>query len=313
MGSNNRALKLSSLLQERMKFRGKMIEQVAIKKFYTVIGTISKIAKLCVLRLNADKMFFILTDSCAGGSPSVWCQVEQENFFNEYNIEGVTKEQNEIYLELAPEKVLKSLSAIKSASTPVKSLKVKLTKKNSVPCLTFDVEQAGVTGMGDGRVCVQDIPVSVLPRKVWGEYSEPPMPHFDVSICLPELKKLRHVCDRFKVLGQAVTVTAGKAGTLSLKVESDEGVFSTHYTDLRAPVFRDDTLPWRRQDSQAVQDPNFTASVRVDLKRLSSYLSGEQLQPKRAIANIVEGDMLHMFFLHDDLLIQYFVPATSKL
>ena len=31
----------------------------------------------------------------------------QENFFNEYNIEGVTPEHNEIYLEFSPDKMYK--------------------------------------------------------------------------------------------------------------------------------------------------------------------------------------------------------------
>merc|ERR1712179_156402 len=172
--------------------------------------------------------------------------------------------------------------------------KIKLTKKNNVPCLTFEVE---LPALSESKVAVHDIPVQVLPRKVWGEYKEPPMPPFE----------------RFKTLGQAVTITAGKQGKLSLKVESDEGVFSTHYPNLKVPVYRDDTLPWRKPDSQAVVDPDFSASVRVDLKRLGLFLLGEQLQPKRAIANIVQGEVLHMFFVHDDLLMQYFLPATSRI
>jgi len=291
-----------------MKFRGRMIEQLSIRKFYSVIGTMAKIAKSCVMRLTADKVYFILTDQNASGGPAVWCEMEQESYFNEYNIEGVSAEQNEIFLEFVPDKLAKTLTGLKSG--PTKSLKMKLTKKNSVPCLTFEVE---LPALSLSRVCVHDIPVSVLPRKVWGEYKEPPMPPFDVSICLPELRKLRHLMERFKTLGQAVTITASKQGKLSLKVESDEGVFSTHYPDLKVPVYRDDTLPWRKPDSQAVTDPEYSASVRVDLKRLGLFLAGEQLQPKRAIANIVEGEVLHMFFVHDDLLVQYFLPATSKM
>jgi len=290
-----------------MKFRGRMIEQMSIRKFYSVIMTMAKIAKTCVMRLTADKVYFILTDQNASGVPAVWCEMEQESYFNEYNIEGVSPEQNEIFLEFIPDKVSKTLTVLKNGQ--VKSLKMKLTKKNNVPCLTFEVELPALT---QSKVAVHDVPVAVLPRKVWGEYKEPPMPPFDVSICLPELKKLKHLMERFKTLGQAVTITAGKQGKLSLKVESDEGVFSTHYPDLRVPVYRDDTLPWRKPDSQAVTDPDFSASVRVDLKRLGLFLSGEQLQPKRAIANIVEGEVLHMFFVHDDLLVQYFLPATSK-
>ena len=34
-------------------------------------------------------------------------EMSQENFFNEYNIEGVTPEHNEIYLEFSPDKMFK--------------------------------------------------------------------------------------------------------------------------------------------------------------------------------------------------------------
>jgi len=289
-----------------MKFRGKMVEQQAIRKFYTVLGTMARISKVCVLRLTADRLYFILSDQAASGGPAVWCQMDQENYFNEYNIEGVTREQNEIFLELVPEKLSKTLGSLKSSSAPARSVKMKLTKKFSVPHLTFDVELPGLKGP---RICVHDVPVTVLGRTVWKDYQEPAMPPFDVSICLPDIRKLRHLIERYKVLGQAVTLTATRQGNLSLKVESDEGVFSTHYPDLKVPIFRDDTLPWRRPETQ---DQIQAASVRVDLKRLALFLGGEQQHPKRAIANIVDKEVLHMFFVHEDLVVQYFVPATSR-
>jgi len=290
-----------------MKFRGKMIEPLMIRKFYAVLGTMARISKVCVLRLTADKMFFVLVDRGPGGGPAVWAEINQEDYFNEYNIEGVSQEQNEIFLELSPEKLSKTLGGLRTSNA--RSLKMKLTKKSSVPCLTFEVELPGLQGC---RSCIHDIPVTVLGRTVWKDYQEPPMPPFDVSVCLPDIKKLRHLIDRYKMLGQAVTLTASRQGSLSLRVESDEGDFSTHYPNLKVPVYRDDSLPWRRLQSQ---DPGHSASVRVDLKRLVAFLQpGDSTsQPKRAIANIVQGDLLHMFLVHEDLLVQYFIPATSKL
>jgi len=285
-----------------MKFRARMVDGGAIKKFYSVLGNMARLAKVCVLRLTADHLYFILTDLTAGGGPSVWCALKQEAYFNEYNIEGVSAEQNEIYLELQPEKLAKSLASLRSGHA--RGVKVKLTKK-SVPCLTFEVELPGLHG---SRTALHDIPVTVLPRSVWKDYQEPTMPPFDVSICLPEVRKLRHLVERMKVLGQAVTLTATKQGSLSLRVESDEGEFSTHYPDLPVPVYRDDTLPWRRPDTQALQ----AAAVRVDLRRLALFLGGEVLQPKRAIANIVDREVLHMFFVHEDLVVQYFLATSSR-
>jgi len=282
-----------------------MLEQNAIKKFYTVLGTMARISKVCVLRLTADNFFFILTDISAGGSPSVWCELKQESYFNEYNIEGVSKEHNEILLEIAPDKLSKTLVSLKSASA--RSVKVKLTKK-IVPCLTFEVELPG-NDPTTSRMCIHDIPVAVLGRNVFKDYQEPTMPPFDVSICLPDTRKLKHLMERFSKLGRAVTITASRQGSLSLKVESDEGDFCTRYPEVKVPVYRDDTLPWRRPDTQ--HDPLQEASVRIDLRRLSLFLAGESSQPKRAIANIVDREVLHMFFVHEDLIVQYFIPATS--
>ena len=61
------------------------------------------------------------------------------------------------------------------------------------------------------------------------------MPEFDVSICLPDLKKLKHLTERYKALGQAVTITVSRRGALSFKVDGEEGVFSTHYPNQRVP------------------------------------------------------------------------------
>ena len=64
-----------------MKFRGRITDAVSIRKFYSILGTMAKLSKVCVLRLNKDKLFFILTENsaAAGNSaaaavagPTVW-------------------------------------------------------------------------------------------------------------------------------------------------------------------------------------------------------------------------------------------------
>ena len=50
-------------------------------------------------------------------------------------MEGVSQEDNEIYLELIPENFLRALKTAQNA----KWVKIKLTKKHS-PCLTVEVE-----------------------------------------------------------------------------------------------------------------------------------------------------------------------------
>lgn len=62
----------------------------------------------------------------------------QGHFFDEYAMEGVSKEANEIYLEVAPDNIVKALKTASNA----KWIKIKLTKKH-VPCLTFEIDQVG--------------------------------------------------------------------------------------------------------------------------------------------------------------------------
>lgn len=59
----------------------------------------------------------------------------QANFFDEYQMEGVNAENNEICLEVTVENLARSLKTIQAA----KSVKVKLTKKHC-PCLTIAAE-----------------------------------------------------------------------------------------------------------------------------------------------------------------------------
>ena len=61
---------------------------------------IAKLAKTCTLRISPEKLNFILCDKLASGGVSMWCELEQENFFSEFQMEGVSEENNEIYLEL---------------------------------------------------------------------------------------------------------------------------------------------------------------------------------------------------------------------
>lgn len=59
----------------------------------------------------------------------------QVNFFDEYQIEGVSPDANEICLEVAPENISRALKTAQNA----KSFKIKLTKKHC-PCLTLAAE-----------------------------------------------------------------------------------------------------------------------------------------------------------------------------
>lgn len=202
--------------------------------------------------------------------------VLQANVFDEYQMEGVAPDDNEICLEVTPENLSRALKTVQNA----KAVKVKLTKKHC-PCLTIAAELVRIGSEEPGaasvlvpfqtlggrfyicakllvkpehlvevcrnqtvnlrsknpypassalqptlssasRVVTHDVPVDVIPRRLWHEFKEPSMPDFDVSeavgsedlgapppltvsapqvsIYLPPLKTMKNVVDRMKNL-----------------------------------------------------------------------------------------------------------------
>ncbi|CAH2283415.1 checkpoint HUS1 [Pelobates cultripes] len=160
--------------EPNMKFRCKIVDVSCLNHFSRILNTIAKLTKSCTLRLTACKLYFILTDKVTNGGVSMWCELNQDNFFDEYQLEGVSAEQNEIFLELIPENVSRALKMAQNA----KSVKMKLKNKHC-PCLTVAVELPSMSSTN--RIVTHDLPVSVIPRRLWNDFSEPSIPNFDVS------------------------------------------------------------------------------------------------------------------------------------
>lgn len=72
----------------------------------------------------------------------------QANVFDEYQMEGVSSEDNEICLEVTPENLSRALKTVQNA----KAVKVKLTKKHC-PCLTIAAELVRRLSAAVSSVC----------------------------------------------------------------------------------------------------------------------------------------------------------------
>jgi len=294
-----------------MKFRGRMQDVLAIRRFYNVLTTLAKLSKSCVLRLTKDKVYFIVKEAVnSDGFPSVWCDLNPDHFFTDYNLEGVTPTENQIFMEVEPDQMARNLTVLRGggAATP-KNLKVKLTRKRDTPCLSFEIEGLvnGVVSDGGGgglcRLCTHDFPVVLIPRKQWKEYKEPTVGSVDVSLYLPEVKVLRHVSEKYKSLGNAVTLCASRAGQLKLSMENERVNLSTFFKNLETPKLKNLAGNLNSQD-----DEDLRASVSLDLKKFSLFLSVD-VAFRRALANFIDRHTVHLFLLDDDLCIQYLIPA----
>lgn len=100
--------------------------------------------------------------------------MDQKHFFNEYTMAGASEDQNEIYMELTSAMLSKSASSLRSSA---KSVKIKLTNKQQ-PCLTFEIELPSLSA--ESRMCIHDVPVTIVPRRRWTDYKKPEIEDYDV-------------------------------------------------------------------------------------------------------------------------------------
>jgi len=284
-----------------MKFRGRICDCMGIQHLTNIVATIAKAGKRGVLRLTLDKIYFTLTGPVTG-SAVLWSEITQSNFFNEYNMEGVSEENNEIYLDLELASLLRVLRSARNA----KSLKLKLTKKHS-PCLTCEIEQPSL--LAQCRQVVHDIPVTVVPRRHWDDYQEPPTTDFDVSVVMPPLKTVKNVVERMRTIGLSMIWSASKTGALTLRAENDTVQVATHFKDLVSPTPGRANMSsvQRQQDGDDAQ----TFETRVDIRPLHNFLSGQQSMATKVVCSIEHRMMLHFLMIHDDVTLQYIIPGMS--
>lgn len=279
-----------------MKFRAKMTEVMCMKQFASVIATLAKLAKVCVARITKDCLYFIIVEeNVVASKPVVWCLLEQTHYFNEYSMAGVSEEENEIYLEFEPDVMAKSLISLRTV-TGARSVKVKLTNKK-LPCLTFEIM---LSEFSHSRLCVHDIPVTVMPRRGWKQLQEPKVPNFDISIQLPSLKLLRTVAERMKTLSPYITVLANQEGVLILKVETPDATVSTHFKDLIVQT----------TEVAGSEGSDEFFSARVDVRKFVQFLTSEQVNPSKVVCNIVDDHMVVLYLLHEDVTLHYFLPVV---
>ncbi|KFM67376.1 Checkpoint protein HUS1, partial [Stegodyphus mimosarum] len=273
-----------------MKFRGKMVEISSIQHFTKILQTVAKLTKVGVLRIVPTHMYFIFNERITAGGSSLWCEIPQDHYFCEFNMEGLSEEHNEIYLEFQ----LDNLATAFRSAQAAKSVKLKLTKKH-VPCLTLEVELPSLHS--HSRFVVHDVPILVIPRRLWEQFQEPSMIEFDVSLYMPSLKVVRSVVERMKNIGNCMTMLASSDGEINLCCETDTVTITTHFKDLNLT-------------SVSAQCANKrTAECRIDIRKFNQFLLGQQINPAKVVCNVTHHQMVQFFLLHDDVSIQYFLPC----
>jgi len=284
-----------------MRFRATIVEPRLVRKFHTILTAVEKMSKECVLRLTPDNMFLISSEqNSVLGGPSAWGEIDKGKLFTEYNMEGVSSEDNEIFIEFSPGAIHKNLTTLKSAN--VRGLKLKLTKRNNSPNLTFEVNLGGATS---NRQVVHDVPVTVLQRKYWSDYQIPPLPGVNVSLSIEDIKRFRTVLEKYKSFGNVLSIRAMREGSLNLNIHNDEVKVETTMKNLKAPILRPGFEPWEMEEMDE-------ARVKVDIKRINHFLSAEIINPEKVVLNVVADSMVHILMVSSEMSIQLFIPKSGK-
>ena len=263
-----------------------------------VVSTVSHMAKSCALRLTPNKLYFILNDTAAQGGVTIWCEVNQSGLFEEFRIEGNEGSNDNIYLELHPDNLVKAMKCAANAQV----VKIKLTKKIT-PCLTFEII---LPSMVRSRTVTHDTPVTVIAQNQWDAYQEPQMPEIDVSMCMPPLKTVRNIVDKMKHFSSQLVISANRSGQMTLKVVTDMVSATTRFSGLDIEdIGRGDSV---RSNSSGNSSQEMSEAT-VDIKKLSAFLHGQLVSPTKVICNIVHQRAVQFYLIHDDFSLQYFIPA----
>ncbi|KAM4883160.1 checkpoint protein HUS1B [Thomomys bottae] len=277
-----------------MRFRAKIVSKDLIELFIQVSVTVGRLAKVCVLRVSADRLCFSPTGPLATGEAQLWCEVRRD-IFGQFHMQGVSEELEDIYLELKADLLS---SAARSAAKAI-LLKLQLTNKHG-PCLTLSVELVSVSG--SLRKAVHDVPVRVLPRRWWAECPEPALRAADMSVCLPALKTLKSIVEKMAHMSDRVLVEANWNGRMNLSVETDTVCVESRFDNLENPSKSALDRP-RDQDAQSM------VQVRVDSRKLLQFFEAQQIPPASVVCNIL-SNALHLVLVHENVSLQYLIPAT---
>lgn len=266
-----------------------------VRQFHNVLATMARLSKICVVKLDQDYIYFITSESGVSGS-SVWCQLDGKNFFEEYVLEGVTEDAPYIFLEIQPGQMAQSLALLKTSKDSIQLVKVKLTRKHHQACLSFQIE------MPYDRQCVHDIPVTPVPRKDWSDYAQPEYEIVRgqfVSLIVPDVKKLKHIVERYKNLGPYVSFEANQKGRLTLSLLSDRVTLSTQFKELQVV-----------KNPLAIQDDAEPVTINIELKKMASLLGADHIGSRRCTAHFVRDKLLHISLTTDDVSLEYYLPGV---
>jgi len=323
-----------------MRFRGMIHDVASMNQLHRILWTLTKMVKstaeVYVFRLTPDFIYFIKNESAVNGGITVWTRMSVESVFDDYNFEGLNRQENEIQLEIVPSSLVPAFKTALAGSTSssshhttggnsassrsvtgsynAKSLKMKLTKKQPQgPCLSIEVEMPSSNVNVQTRTLTNEVAVHVIPKRNWVSDEDCQNPLYDVSLWLPPVKTLKNVVDKMKNMSQHVVLIAERLvgcdhlGTLKLNIENEFVSITTTFNDLQRPVLG---APDDEEEEEAEAE-NAVVAVRIDVRKLASFLSSIQFPIDSICASFKDDEVMHLRIAENDFFFQFRIPAVK--
>eukprot|EP00127_Corallochytrium_limacisporum_P001326 Clim_evm16s51 gene=Clim_evmTU16s51 len=220
-------------------------------------------AKYCVMGMSDDRVYFVVIGEGRERKGSLWCQLRTD-MFDDYRILSQYP-RNEIRAEVGLENLLR---ALKSAQGSEK-VTFRLTKR--IPKGALSIMATKQTAAENQRELIQDIPIMRIDPTDTPEYDIPSnFPDPQVSIYMPDIRRLRTILERLRAMSNQITLRANHIGELFLEVNTDAVNISVLFSNVKYTKINQ--LP------PGVTDRSESFYVCVDSRALASFIAGAHSQ-----------------------------------
>ena len=286
-----------------MKFRAQIGSALQLSK---LVGSMAKLGDSCLAHFSSNMIQFAVSAETEG--VRAHADVHPQTLFLSYRIESKAAE-NRISFFVKLDNLAR---ALKTASGLQVDTSLKLTKKNGVPMLTFEIK-----GQGQGPDVQHDVPLRIVTDvDELAAYREPSLPDdvAAISVVFPatELRALRNVVERMRAISDYLQLTASGSdasgggaggGTLKLEAEKDNLVsIATTYARLDVQLLRGAEAA--TADAEAQRGVH-EAVARVEAKKLQKVLAallGTDIKVHNALLCIIP---------HTSVVLKFFLPDQN--
>ena len=266
----------------------------------------AKLGDSCLAHFSSNMIQFAVSAENEG--VRAHADVHPQTLFLSYRIESKAAE-NRISFFVKLDNLAR---ALKTASGLQVDTSLKLTKKNGVPMLTFEIK-----GQGQGPDVQHDVPLRIVTDvDELAAYREPSLPDdvAAISVVFPatELRALRNVVERMRAISDYLQLTASGSdasgggaggGTLKLEAEKDNLVsIATTYARLDVQLLRGAEAA--TADAEAQRGVH-EAVARVEAKKLQKVLAallGTDIKVHNALLCIIP---------HTSVVLKFFLPDQN--